>query len=183
MNTRVLWAATLLCLAFTTASPAFSQGSATDAENAPLPYKKEEFSDWQKDLRRAEIIAFGSLPFVTLLSSLTYDIYRYYDHDQDERYKPWPFRDSAIAIPKTEDEQKRVLLIAVGVSIGVAVFDFSYRAIRRSIRKSRLERQNDENVRAIRILEIDGTVSEPDGREPNDVLPEDGTADEEGGAD
>ena len=134
MTGRSVWALTLLCVAFTTAFPAYSLEEDTDAEHTPLPYKKDEFPEWQRDLRRAEIIALGSLPFVTLLSSLSYDVYRYYDHNQDERYKPWPFRDSAIAVPKTEDEQKRVLLIAVGVAVGVAVVDFSFRAIGRSIR-------------------------------------------------
>lgn len=155
MIRRALGAVTLCCFVFTTTFPAFSQSTPADSGQTPLPYKETEFTDWQKDLRRAEIIAFGSLPFVTLLSSLSYDIFRYYDHNQDERYKPWPFRDSTIAIPKSEDEQKRILLIAVGVSIGVAVFDFSFRAIRRSIRRSRADKQNSDYVQAIRIHEID----------------------------
>ena len=174
MMRRAVWVATFYCLLFVTTFPAVAQTNSVDPANAPVPYEADEFPDWQKDLRRAEIIAFGSLPFVTLLSSLSYDVFRYYDHDQDERYKPWPFRDSTIAIPKSEDEQKRILLIAVGISLGVAVFDFGFRAIRRSIRRSRADRQNDDNARAIRILEIDG-VSEPDGEGASDVLsPEEG---------
>ncbi len=183
MTNRAVCLMVLLCFVFTTAFPAYSQDAAADTDRKPLPYKDDEFADWQRDLRRAEIIAFGSLPFVTLLSSLTYDIYRYYDHDQDARYKPWPFRDSAIAVPKTEDEQKRVLLVAVGISIGVAVFDYGFRAIRRSIRKSRLDKQNDANVRSIRILEIDGAEpAQGDGAGTSaDTNPPAGDSPEEGG--
>lgn len=135
----------------------------TPENKEPIPYEKDEFSNWQKDLRRAEIIAFGALPFVTFMSSLYYDIYRYVDHNQDDAYLPWPLKDNETAVPLTEDEQKTILISAVGVSVGVALFDFGYHALRRYIRNKKLDKKNKEAYRAIIINEIDIIDPETDG--------------------
>ncbi|HRR02352.1 MAG TPA: hypothetical protein P5286_05580 [Treponemataceae bacterium] len=129
-----------------------------DSGTEPVPYEKDEFPSWQSDIRRAEIIAFGSLPFVTFMTSLTYDIYRYIDHDQQDEYLPWPMKEKEIAEPLSEDDQKKILLISVGVAIGVALFDYGFRAIRRHIRQSRQERRNREAQPVIIIEEIDDAV-------------------------
>lgn len=126
-----------------------------ETDTKPLPYEKDEFPSWQSDIRRAEIIAFGALPFVTFMTSLSYDVYRYIDHDQREEYLPWPMKKKEIAEPLSEDDQKRILLISVGVSIGVALFDYGYRALKRHIRQSRQERRNREARPVIIIEEID----------------------------
>ena len=133
----------------------FSLYAAETEDAEPVPYSPDEFSPWQKDLRRAEIIAFGSLPFVTFMTSLGYDVFRYYTHNQREEYLPWPLKKDEIAIPLSEDEQKRVLLISVGVSVGVALFDFGYRALKRHIKRSRQDRNNREEQRNIVIEELD----------------------------
>lgn len=113
--------------------------------NTPAPYGPAEFPPWQKDLRRAEILSFGSLPFVTFFSSIYYDVYRYFSHDKQEGYLPWPLKNAETSIPLTEDEQKTIFFSAIGISIGVAVVDFSWRAIRRSLttRSSEKKRQNE----------------------------------------
>lgn len=132
---------------------------ATEPEKTvAVPYSPDEFAPWQKDLRRAEIIAFGSLPFVTFMTSLGYDVYRYYTHNQREEYLPWPLKINEIAVPLSQDEQKRILLISVGISVGVALFDFGYRALKRHIRKSRQDRENREEQQNIIIEEIDNPV-------------------------
>ncbi|HHU35867.1 MAG TPA: hypothetical protein GXZ47_01420 [Treponema sp.] len=135
----------------------------TPDRKEPTPYEKDEFSNWQKDLRRAEIIAFGALPFVTFMSSVYFDIYRYIDHDQNDAYLPWPMKNKETAVPLTEDEQKKVLLTAVGISVGVAVFDFGFRAIRRHIRNSKQDKKNREARKVIIIEGIDFNTSEMDG--------------------
>ncbi len=155
---RLVALATTITLLCGIASPLASQSTVTPT---PLPYTIEEFTEWQRELRRASIISFGSLPFVTFLTSMGYDVYRYYDHGEDERYKPWPFKDSSIAIPKSEDEQKRIVLIAAGISLGVAIVDFTYRAVKRAIRRSRIDRQNQNNERAIIIEGIDTQDGNP----------------------
>lgn len=138
----------------------FSLYSAEPDTTEPVPYNPEEFKPWQNDLRRAEIIAFGSLPFVTFMTSLGYDVYRYYSHNQREEYLPWPLKNNEIAEPLSQDEQKRILLISVGISVGVALFDFGYRSLKRHIRQSRQDRQNQEECRSIVIEEIDTPVAE-----------------------
>jgi len=144
----------VLCIQIITPLVSETDTSATD-DTTPAEYTDEEFSSWQKDLRRAEIIAFGALPFVTLMTSLGYDIYRYVDHNQREEYLPWPLKETETAVPLSEDEQKKILLLSIGISVGVAVFDFGYRTLRRKIRNSRLDKKNREAVQAIIIEEID----------------------------
>jgi hypothetical protein len=136
--------------------------------HTPVPYEKDEFPDWIKDIRRAEIISFGSLPFVTFFSSIYYDVYRYYDHDQDSRYKPWPFKDSESAVGLSEDEQKRLVLVSAGIAVGVAVFDYGFRAIRRAIRNKKAEREHQLVVDPITIepLEAAPANAKPDAINP-----------------
>ncbi|MDR2535618.1 MAG: hypothetical protein LBD29_06255 [Treponema sp.] len=43
---------------------------------------------WLKDLRRAEIVAFGSFPFTMLFASLIVDSYRFFSNNMDSRYAP-----------------------------------------------------------------------------------------------
>lgn len=161
-------------------------GQTTDS-HTPLPYGEDEFYTWQKDLRRAEIITFGSLPFVTFMSSIYYDIYRYYDHDQDDTYLPWPLKKDN-AVPMSEDEQINILKASIGIAIGVAIFDYGFRAIRRAIRKSKIDRANREMVQPIKIEEIDEPATIPadsgpaldgpaDGSPRDGDVPQDGTQD------
>ena len=126
---------------------------AESATPEPKPYEKEEFPHWLKDIRRAEIIAFGSLPFVTFSASIYYDVYRYYDHDKQSGYEPWPFKKGATAVALTEDEQKRILAISACVSVGVALVDYGFRAVRRAIRERKAEREHQ--------LEVDPITIEP----------------------
>lgn len=136
----------------------FPLSAAEPETTEAVPYSPDEFQPWQKDLRRAEIIAFGSLPFVTFMTSLGYDVFRYYTHNQRDEYLPWPLKDNDIAEPLSQDEQKRILLISVGISVGVALFDFGYRALKRHIRQSRQDRNNREEQRNIVIEELDTPV-------------------------
>ena len=90
----------------------------TKVSRTPDPYGAEEFKQWQKDLRRFEIITFGALPFVSLLSFWAYDIGRSIAHKGDPAYNPWPLKDAKIAVKLTEKEQLGVFLTAVGISLG-----------------------------------------------------------------
>jgi hypothetical protein len=154
MNARRAAAAVLLAFLFV------STLSAADTSTpVAVPYGPAEFPDWQKDLRRAEIISFGSLPFVTFFASIYYEVFRYYTHDQQEGYLPWIFKDSDTAIEMSEDEQKMIILTSAGISVGVAVVDFSWRTIRRAIINRRAERES-AGVEPIRIEPILPPVSD-----------------------
>lgn len=123
-------------------------------DRTPDPYGIEEFNIWQKDLRRFEIISFGALPFVSLLSFWTYDIIRSIKHKGDPAYKPWPLKNPEIAEPLSESEQRNVFFAAVGISIGIALIDFSYRAIKREIDKKKLKKLNINNNEPIQLIPI-----------------------------
>ncbi len=123
-------------------------------DRTPDPYGIEEFNTWQKDLRRFEIISFGALPFVSLLSFWTYDIIRSIKHKGDPAYKPWPVKNPEIAEPLSEDEQRKVFFAAVGISIGIALIDFSYRAIKREVDKKKLQKLNINNDEPIQLIPI-----------------------------
>ena len=126
----------------------------TPAENVPVPYSPEEFTDWQKDLRRAEILSFGALPFVTFVSSIYYDIYRYYSNDKQEGYLPWPLKKSESAIGLSESEQKNIFLYSISISVGVAVFDFGFRTVKRAIQNSKAKKENQGYIDPIQIEPI-----------------------------
>lgn len=129
----------------------------TKVSRTPDPYGAEEFKQWQKDLRRFEIITFGALPFVSLLSFWAYDIGRSIAHKGAPAYNPWPLKDAKIAVKLTEKEQLGVFLTAVGISLGVAIIDLTYRSIKRANAK-KLEEKNEEP--AILLIPIEENKSE-----------------------
>ena len=129
----------------------------TKVSRTPDPYGAEEFKQWQKDLRRFEIITFGALPFVSLLSFWAYDIGRSIAHKGDPAYNPWPLKDAKIAVKLTEKEQLGVFLTAVGISLGVAIIDLTYRSIKRANAK-KLEEKNEEP--AILLIPIEENKNE-----------------------
>jgi len=135
-----------------------AQTNTTPSDHVPVPYGPAEFPDWQKDLRRAEILSFGALPFVTFLSSIYFDVYRYYSHDQQEGYLPWPLKKSESAIGLSEAEQKKIVIYSASISIGVALFDFGFRTVKRAIQNSKAEKENQGYIDPIQI--------EPVGTEP-----------------
>ena len=132
----------------------------TTVSRTPDPYGAEEFKQWQKDLRRFEIITFGALPFVSLLSFWAYDIGRSIAHKGDPAYNPWPIKDAKIAVKLTEKEQLGIFLTAVGISLGVAIIDLTYRSIKRANAK-KLEEKNEEE--AILLIPIEeNKIEEPE---------------------
>ena len=135
--------------------PVYAEDS--NVSRTPDPYGAEEFKQWQKDLRRFEIITFGALPFVSLLSFWAYDIGRSIAHKGDPAYNPWPIKDAKIAVKLTEKEQRNIFFTAVGISLGVAIIDLTYRSIKRANAK-KLEEKNEEE--AILLIPIEENKSE-----------------------
>jgi len=86
------------------------------------------FPQWVKDLRRWEIVAFGSIPFTMFTASFAMDMYRWNDangmnfSDEGRRYAPWPLK-SAGAIVMESKEQETVFVIAASLSVAVAMAD------------------------------------------------------------
>lgn len=140
----------------------------TTVSRTPDPYGAEEFKQWQKDLRRFEIITFGALPFVSLLSFWAYDIGRSIAHKGDPAYNPWPIKDAKVAVSLTEKEQLGIFLTAVGISLGVAIIDLTYRSIKRANAKKLEEKNEDEAILLIPLEENKSEETETSKTEESD---------------
>ena len=97
-----------------------------------------DFPQWTRDLRRGEIVAFGSFPFTLLLSRIVMDTYRSATNGWDRRYAPWPLT-AAGAVGMTQEQHFMTLGFAVGGSIIVALVDHL-------IVRNRRNRQEQESL-------------------------------------
>jgi hypothetical protein len=121
--------------------PGFTQSSsgAGSGETSPsLGFDTSEFPLWAKDLRRAEIVAFGSFPFTMFFTTFAVDVWRCYSHGWDPLYAPWPAKPPG-AINMTQDELTMTIAVAAIVSAAIAVTDFSIVQIKRYKEKQRLK--------------------------------------------
>ena len=103
--------------------PIQAQTTTTPAQKATASFDTTGFPQWVKDLRRGEIVAFGSFPFTMFLSLTIVDTYRSATHNWDTRYAPWPLKASG-AVDMTKDEQLRTLTVAAAGSVVLALIDF-----------------------------------------------------------
>lgn len=92
------------------------------------PYEDAEFPRWALDLRRAEIVAFGSLPLTLLTSRLVYAIGRYAVASvraggSDPAYLPPAFAPPG-AVPFDRADGVRIVIGAAVLSTTVAVVDY-----------------------------------------------------------
>jgi hypothetical protein len=103
-----------------------------------------EFPQWAEDLRRWEIIAFGSFPFTMFAATFAIDTRRWIDangmdwSDSGRRYAPWPLK-SAGAVGMENGEQELTIGIAVGMSLAVAMADMIIVQIKRNKARHRAE--------------------------------------------
>ncbi|MDR2028996.1 MAG: hypothetical protein LBP93_05595 [Treponema sp.] len=117
----------LVLLLSCTGMAVYGQTSSTVANSiSNLPATQFDTSDfplWAKDLRRAEIVAFGSFPFTVFFASLGMDLYRSAAHDWDRRYAPWPLK-TAGSIDMTTDQHFITLGIAAAGSVLISLADY-----------------------------------------------------------
>ncbi|MDR3162112.1 MAG: hypothetical protein LBU28_10945 [Spirochaetaceae bacterium] len=83
----------------------------------------QEFPLWTRDLRRAEIVAFGSFPFTVLLGTFIVESVTYFNHGQDSRYLPWPLK-GAGGVSMSRDDRFRALGVAAAGSVLISLADF-----------------------------------------------------------
>lgn len=118
------------------------------------PYEKgKELPSWAKDLRRAEIVTLGSLPFTTLGTTLVYSLYRYGANDFKPAYIPNPFPLSSTEAKLSTDEQIGIIATAAGISLAVGLTDFIVMQVKHSRKKKALEKIREEQGTVIRIRE------------------------------
>lgn len=147
--------------------PVFSE------DNTPKPYNEDEFPQALKDLRRFEIITIGSLPFVTLDTTLVYSNYRYAKHNFDEAYKPDIFSASSYS----QEEQRGIILTSVGICVGIGLTDLIVQLVKRGSKKRKAQ-VNYDDIAVIPIskdeeasvIPLPGESSEEEQSDQNTVL-------------
>lgn len=104
---------------------------------SPEPYGENEFPDWANYLRRYEVITLGSLPFTTMTVTTIYTLYRYIDNDFDKNYIPNPLALTSSAANLDSDEQKMILMTAIGTSIVAGTVDLIIHVIKKEKAKKK----------------------------------------------
>jgi len=103
-----------------------------------------EFPQWAKDLRRWEIVAFGSFPFTMFMSTFAMDMHRWNTankmdfSDAGRRYAPWPLK-SAGAVTMSNKEYETTMIIAASLSAVVAITDLIIIHVKRNKARQRAE--------------------------------------------
>jgi hypothetical protein len=99
---------------------------------------------WVRDLRRWEIVAFGTIPFAMFTATFGMDMYRWNNangmdfSDNGRKYAPWPLK-SAGAFGMESNEVEQTLIIAAGLCVVVAFTDLIITQIKRANAKKRAE--------------------------------------------
>jgi hypothetical protein len=136
---------------FLSLSGCASLGGAQTAEVEPaagISGKKiaveSDFPQWVKDLRRAEIVAFGSFPFTMFTATFAMDAYRWVAHgggisEEARKYAPWPFK-GAGAVDMSNDEHKITMAAAAAASVTIALLDCIIIQAKRYKARERVER-------------------------------------------
>jgi len=85
-------------------------------ENLPdyEPYQEKEFPQWAHDLRRGEVIFFGTIPFTFFISSFSYSFYIYASNNYDLNYAPGLFGNKT---PPVLSNIEKLQIIGVSVSL------------------------------------------------------------------
>ena len=131
------------CILASILVPAEASGQAKAAVKVE-PFKAEEFPSWALDLRRADIIAFGSLPFTVFFAQFAIDSWRYSQHINDRRYAPWPLKPAG-AIEMDESQRKAAFAAGCAGAVAVALVDYIIMTVRRnSAARSEREKPKSE---------------------------------------
>lgn len=116
---------------------------AETSSTTPEPYKEDEFPQWAHDLRRTEIITFGSLPFVTLGVSIGYGAYGYFTGEFSSFPNP---------LDKSTDsfsswQQFKIFATSLGISAGLGTLDLAITLIKRRKAKKKQQLLEESSTR------------------------------------
>ena len=152
--------ASIICLSlFANLTPVFA---ADTKSTTPEPYEEDEFPSWLKDLRRAEIITLGAMPFITLNTSLCYSFGNYAFHNFDSDYFLNPFAQGSDTSSNTSGEQAGILITSLGICLGIGITDFIVHSVKRSNQKKKMRTQKKGNIN------IESVADDP---EATNILP------------
>ena len=153
-------------------APAQTNTSASTA--VPITHNAPQ---WVKDLRRWEIVTFGSIPFTMFTATFAMDMYRWSQangldfSDSVRRYAPWPLK-SAGAIAMESREMEQTVTIAAGLSIAIGVADFAIVQMKRYRARKRAEALHVGTAIITRSPWGDSDSPEDPGNAAGDEAPE-----------
>ena len=87
----------------------------------PEIYQTEEFPEWIKELRRAEIIFAGSIPFTILLTNIGYGFYGVLADGLGDGYS---IENLTQTTAMTTEERYNILKISFSLSGAISIADF-----------------------------------------------------------
>jgi hypothetical protein len=87
------------------------------------PYEEEEFPKWARDLRRGEVIFFGTIPFTFFVSSFSYNFYIYASNNYNSNYAPALFGNTTPPV-LTNTEKLQIIYVSVSLSSILAIVDY-----------------------------------------------------------
>ena len=157
MTVKKRLTALLLFLALSAASLTAQTDTSTEAF-------METWPGWLMDMRRWEIVAFGSFPFTMFFATIGMDMYRWHNHNGmdfgDRTHAPWPLK-SAGAVAMTDDEMRRTILMAIGLSASVAIADHLIVQARRRRERRRIEAIPSGTIVITRTPLVEDRAEEP----------------------
>ncbi|MDR2182054.1 MAG: hypothetical protein LBN92_05170 [Treponema sp.] len=78
---------------------------------------------WARDLRRAEIVFFGTAPFTFFFARFVFDLTRSASHGWDKRYAPWPVK-SGDSVSLEKKDIVVIISAAFTTSLVLALTDY-----------------------------------------------------------
>ena len=118
---NVIFAIFAFSLLFTSCQTVDNEMYDLSKDDDPVEYTKDDFPLWMHDLRRAEIIFTGSIPFTILLTNIGYTVYSTFAEGFGEGYSIENFTSST---SMTTEERYDVLKISLSISGLIAAADF-----------------------------------------------------------
>lgn len=161
---------TVLISLLSSSFPVFSE--------TPEPYQKDEFPGILHDIRRAEIITLGSMPFITFSATLGYSFGKYASHNFDSSYFVNPFSSTEENSFST-DEQIGILLTSLGISAGIGLTDFIVHTIKRNNRQRKLKKQKNTEIQITPIREDPDAIKINPPKDIESTQPEEGLSEPE----
>lgn len=140
-----------------------AQTTPSDPSMNSTQFDMTGFPQWARDLRRGEIIAFGSFPFAYFFTNFGVDLYRTAANGWDSSYAPWPFT-GAGAIDKTQNEKIMTIGIAAGGAVLLALIDFGIMKYKRN-----REEMESRNLPPGTPIIIRKPLNEDEGGNPADT--------------
>ncbi|MBR1911473.1 MAG: hypothetical protein IJ828_03840 [Treponema sp.] len=136
------------CMIFGPVENAYSETSSSKTDDVSAePYTEEEFPQWSKDLRRAEIVSLGAIPFAAITVTMAYGGYQYATGKTSSFPNPLS-RDNSY----TKEEIFKIVGISAGIGLSIGIVDFAINySKRKKAEKERLQEEalQRENIRTI----------------------------------